>query len=557
MVSCLIAERIDRKIITIGGKMNAQRIVQRLNSIRKKSLKEMRSINRYLVTAGLLILVLGSVGSIQTQAAVSYVADLTRYPYLTDVFSPGVGSAYATINFATLEYQGALASARFGRIANNGSCTPDQVVVANPATRFRVQNADLTNTLESQWSVNLSLLADTEYCYRVFLNKGGGDVDLLGSDPNLEFRTLPRAGVDAPLKFIIFGDWGEVDGITGANPHQQEIIRLMSQQGAQFALTVGDNTYNTSGLSNIPNQTIYGDLYHTEPGKSAVFGPNFWTVAGGSLPLFPAVGNHIISAVDNSGNHPDLVNFPQKNAVTSSGGISSVITYPPTMYGTAPADYPSLYYAFSAGLARFYVLDAAWANSNVGTGTLYDNDYVTHWTPTSPEYLWLENDLKTHSDPIKFVIFHFPMYSDGPELSDTRLQGPTSLEGLLTKYGAQFGFSGHSHIYERNQAVNGLTTYVTGGGGSDLVPIGPCNTYDLYGIGWSSTRNAGSACGSAAVPGDIRAVYHFLLITVDGARVTITPINELGDKFDEQVYNLSITVPPPQDKLLFLPLAAR
>ncbi len=523
--------------------MNTKRLIHRLNSIRKKALKGMLSFNRYFITASLLVLVLGSMGTIQTQAAVSYVADLTRYPYLTDVFSPGPG--YATINFATLEYAGAIASAKYGLVASNGTCVADQTVAANPATRIRIQNLDgVTFTNESQWSVNLNLQPDTQYCYRVFLNKGAGDVDLLGTDASPKFRTLPRAGANAPLKFIIFGDWGEVDAVTGANPHQQALIQLMSQQAAQFALTTGDNTYNTPGLiPGVPDQSIYGDLYRAGPGRSAVFGPNFWTVAGSSLPIFPSVGNHIISAVDGNLNHPDLLNFPQKNAVSSSGGVSTVVSYPPTIYGTNPINYPSLYYAFSAGMARFYVLTATWGDSNVGTGTLYDNDYVTHWTPTSPEYMWLENDLKTHPDPIKFVIYHFPMYSDGPEGSDTRLQGPASLEGLLTKYGAQFGFSGHSHIYERNQAVNGLTNYVTGGGGSDLVPVGPCNSYDLYAIGWSQT-SGGKACGAASIPTAIGQVFHFLLITVNGTQVTITPINELGQKFDEQVYNLTVTLPP-------------
>ena len=51
--------------------------------------------------------------------------------------------------------------------------------------------------------------------------------------------------------------------------------------------------------------------------------------------------------------------------------------------GTQSTSYPSAWYAFDAGQARFYVLDAAWANSNVGTADIYKNDFDNHWTPSA------------------------------------------------------------------------------------------------------------------------------------------------------------------------------
>ena len=78
-------------------------------------------------------------------------------------------------------------------------------------------------------------------------------------------------------------------------------------------------------------------------------------------------------------------------------------------------------------------------------------------------------------------------------------------------------FSGHAHIYQRNLPVNGLTTYVTGGGGGDVVPVGGrgCSAMDAYAIGWSYSNARGSACGSAAVPTSLSQVYHYLLVTVN------------------------------------------
>ena len=139
------------------------------------------------------------------------------------------------------------------------------------------------------------------------------------------------------------------------------------------------------------------------------------------------------------------------------------------MPGTKTASYPSIWYAFTVGSSRFYILTAAWANSNVGNGTLYQKDYLAHWLPTSPEYQWLAQDLATNPAPLKFAFFHFPMYSDNTtETTDTYLHGPGSLAELLTQYGVQFAFNGHAHIYERNRQMPGesFVSYVTGAGGA-------------------------------------------------------------------------------------------
>jgi chitodextrinase len=93
-------------------------------------------------------------------------------------------------------------------------------------------------------------------------------------------------------------------------------------------------------------------------------------------------------------------------------------------------------------------------------------------------------------------------------------------------------------MYERNvKTPGGLVSYVTGGGGAKPEPISHCQPYDAYGIGWSST--GGSKCGSATKPTQIDQVFHFLLVTVNGQQVTVTPINSLGQQFDQQTYDFS------------------
>ena len=83
------------------------------------------------------------------------------------------------------------------------------------------------------------------------------------------------------------------------------------------------------------------------------------------------------------------------------------------------------------------------------------------------------------------------------ESSDRYLRGPGSLADLLSRYGVDLVFSGHAHVYERNlrQPGDSFVSYVTGGGGARLEPIGDkgCNAFDAYGIGWSPTTGRGSA----------------------------------------------------------------
>ncbi len=261
------------------------------------------------------------------------------------------------------------------------------------------------------------------------------------------------------------------------------------------------------------------------------------------MPLFPVLGNHGLNAT-----FPLI--WPGASAAAGSNGRFQIDNYC-CLNGTASANYPSVWYAFDAGPARFYVLDAAWANSNLGTGSLYENDFDNHWTPGSPEYQWLEHDLATHPAQVKFATFHFPLYSaNATETSDAFLHGPDSLEGLLSRYGVDIAFNGHAHIYERNNAngPGGLISYVTGGGGAPLEPVSKCSGLAgivAYAIGWSNSKATGSACGSASRPVSPSQVFHFLLVSVDGNTVTVTPTDSLGRSFDSRTYVFPPDIPPP------------
>jgi hypothetical protein len=457
-------------------------------------------------------------------AAAATTSQLRRYPYLTDA----VGTAM-TVNWGT-DRSATTGSVKWGAVDGTGNCTPTNTVAATKT------GITVNQVAEYQWKAMLTLPATGTYCYRVFLST----TDLLGTDATPRFTTQVPAGSTQPFSFAVIGDWGQTDA-SGNNPDQANVLSQIANSGVQFAMTVGDNGYPSG------SQTNYGDLQQKAANVSAIFGPSFWAVPGRSIPIFPTSGNHGFTASATSP-HTELLNWPQDRAVAASNG-SYVKQQYCCVNGTNAAYYSSAWYAFDAGNARFYVLQATWADTNTGTGTVYSDDYAAHWTPSSPEYQWLQADLAAHPGGLKFAFFHYPMYSDQKhESSDTFLRGPSSVEGLLASHGVNLAFNGHAHLYERNTA-NGpgtIPSYVTGGGGGTLEPIGEsgCSSWDAYAIGWSPTKSKGSRCGAAPVPDSKARVYHFLKVSVNGAQVTVTPTDELGRTFDVQTYNFSGAVPP-------------
>jgi hypothetical protein len=431
---------------------------------------------------------------------------LTRAPYLTDPTNSSM-----LVNWATLS-GGQPGTLTWGPAG--GSCAESSASASTSS--FSVQS-----TAETMYSAKATgLQPGTTYCYQILV----AGTPLLSTPET--FHPLPTG--TGPFTFDVFGDTGE--NASGENTNQDALYREMAQSGADFALSTGDIAYPGGTQDN------YGDLQQTGPEVSNIFGPTGWPIAGGSLPFLPVLGNHgRISAF--------LQNFPEPSNVAASSGVSQVVNYP-GQAGAATASYPTDYFAFSVGQTRFYVLDADWTDSNVGTSTSYGQDYLNHWAVGSAELGWLQNDLAAHPGGTKFVIFHYPLHSDNAtESTDTYLDGANALEGVLSNAGVQFVFNGHAHMYQRNNPIMGIVSYVTGGGGATLEPTGGngCSQSDAYSVGWSPTSGSGSKCGSAPVPTSASQVYHFLRVTVNGSTVTIAPTNALGQTFDVQTYTTGPT----------------
>ena len=224
-------------------------------------------------------------------------------------------------------------------------------------------------------------------------------------------------------------------------------------------------------------------------------GPNYWKVAGASLPLFPATGQP----------RPQqlvlLTNWPQDTAVSTSSGRYQTDNYccrtARPQRTTRAAGTRS-----TPGWRASTCSNTAWDDTNVGTATPFKNDFDNHWGPNSPQYQWLKNDLATNPRALRFAFFHYPLDSDsraraarhvppgrklagGPAEAarrDRRLQRPFA---QLPAQHRAAGRNPDAHHRRRRREPR-----VDRGHGR----LRPATT--RTGIGWSNTSNVGSACGA-------------------------------------------------------------
>jgi len=141
-----------------------------------------------------------------------------------------------------------------------------------------------------------------------------------------------------------------------------------------------------------------------------------------------------------------------------------------------------LYYSFDYKNSHFVVLDTEVPE--------FKNDIP------ATEKLWLENDLKSTIKENIFVFLHRPVM---PVLHPMSMNKNTRqyLKDLFTGYKVKAVFSGHEHLYHKED-YNGTAYYITGGGGAPLhnfVPNG--------------------------------AFYHFLIVTVKGNNVKVDVVKVL------------------------------
>jgi 3',5'-cyclic AMP phosphodiesterase CpdA len=280
------------------------------------------------------------------------------------------------------------------------------------------------------------------------------------------------------VALLIFFAW-ITSGLAGQDQQvAQKLAALEKIQGKFTFIVLGDNRSGDDVYKKLvsmvmerkPELVVNTGDMIAKPGDKEQW-EKFWAMSRSvTVPYFLAVGNHDA--------HPK-VPFSER-------------TY------KEQVDLPGneLYYSFIAGNSLFVVLDSF----------LDDHERRIN----GEQLKWLEGVLLNSGKKHKFVFLHHPLYTEpgkGRHSGDCLDEYPADrdrLEALFVKAKVDAVFSGHEHFYQR-KTVDGITHIITGGGGAPV-----------YG------------------KDEDGAFYHYLLVTVDGEKVSgeVVDINgKIRDRF--------------------------
>lgn len=160
----------------------------------------------------------------------------------------------------------------------------------------------------------------------------------------------------------------------------------------------------------------------------------------------PTWGRHKARTRPQSGNHD-----------YESPGAAPYFAY----FGASAGAQGLGYYSFSVGAWHVVSL-----NSNIPAGE------------GSAQMAWLKSDLAGNSSPCLAAIWHYPLFSSGPNPIEHVMM---DVWRSLQQAGAEFVVNGHDHIYERfapqdvdgRPTPSGIREFVVGTGGATHYVVGP------------------------------------------------------------------------------------
>lgn len=206
-------------------------------------------------------------------------------------------------------------------------------------------------------------------------------------------------------------------------------------------LALGDNVYECGGLSAF--QTSYGPSWGRL--KSITH---------------PAVGNHEFIT-------GGTVNGVPATDCDATGKAMGYANY----FGAAAGSPGHYYYSYDVGTWHLMALDS-------------DCSQEGGCTSGTPQYTWLQNDIKAHTNQCLLAYFHHPLYSRDTSGGTANLAGQPFWQ-LLYAAGADVVLNGHSHNYQRFTPMNasggvdnskGILELVTGAGGANHTPFDVTDT---------------------------------------------------------------------------------
>ncbi len=242
------------------------------------------------------------------------------------------------------------------------------------------------------------LQPDTKYYYQV--KDQSSCVYGTGS-----FITAPAEDVTS-IRFLAMGD----------SRSQPFALDNLMQAMRTFYSQPGNEDYQRFIIHNGDWVSTDGESYWT----SQWFDPTKKDIVAftANTPIDGVKGNHD-NATGYSVTFPKYFPFPYPNATLKSGTTNT---------------YNNLYWSVDYGPVHFTFVDE-----------------YSDYSPGSAQFTWLVNDLATTSKPWKILVYHEPSYSAGKDGDNVTAR---NLEPLVTQYGVDLIYAGHSHNYARTGAYN-------------------------------------------------------------------------------------------------------
>jgi tartrate-resistant acid phosphatase type 5 len=260
----------------------------------------------------------------------------------------------------------------------------------------------------------------------------------------------------------------------------QALERAVDEFDARMILTTGDNIYASRRFL----------LWTSDSGDEdddwffTFFQPYRYVL--NRIPVCPSIGNHDTGETeehDDRGQVMDNLYLRERLAGEEAAGRASLE--------------PGLFYRFGVSSdIQFVCIDTS-KEHFFRRGRLVE--YPKHWQ-------FLEKAFPPASqDRVKWKIpfGHHPPYCAGPLHHNSRGMGP--LIELFRRSGVRVHFSGHEHNFQHSH-VDGIDYFVTGAGAK--IRRGVPDRFEQ-----AHTRSWSGAC-------------HFLLVTIDGERLTVRAIGE-------------------------------
>jgi hypothetical protein len=296
------------------------------------------------------------------------------------------------------------------------------------------------------------------------------------------FRTLPdpTLPLSAPFTFAVIGDFGTgVRKPSTARKRQREVAlalgRAVETENVRLILTTGDNIYAAQRflLWTRDSGDEDDDWFFT------FFQPYRYAI--NRVPVCPSIGNHDTGETEERDDRNQVMdNFylSTRLATEIAAGRASVG--------------PGLFYKFRVSSdVEFVCLDTSKEHFFRRARLL---GYPKHQEFVRSAFPALPAD----RIPWRIPFCHHPPFCAGPLHGNT--DGMEEAVSLFEAGGVRAVFSGHEHNFQHSH-WNGIDYFVSGAG-SKIRPGTPRRTTDAHTVSWA-------------------AECHFLLVTIDGATMTV------------------------------------